>query len=169
MILTLCRRAKVMSLFTLSLVIALNFCAGNADAGEVREIELTDGSVISGEVLSLSSGIYTVRSGSLGIVKLEESKVRTIRSKTPSLDPQPAQSSSSPGQIQSLEQKMISDKEIMGLIQSLQDDPEFKNMLEDPDVMKAVNAGDIAALSANPKFMKLLNNRTVQEIEKKMK
>jgi hypothetical protein len=32
-----------------------------------------------------------------------------------------------------------------------------------------VNAGDIAALTANPKFMKLLNNSQVKEIEKKVK
>jgi hypothetical protein len=158
-----------MKLFTISLVFILNFLAGGAHAGEVREIELIDGSVVSGEVLSLNNGIYTVKSDSLGIVKLEESKVHTIRSKSPSMNATPGQSSSSPGQIQSLQQKMMSDKETMGLIQSLQNDPEFKKILEDPDVMKAVNAGDVAALSANPKFMKLLNNATVQEIEKKVK
>ena len=64
---------------------------------------------------------------------------------------------------------MTGDKEIMALIQSLQDSPEFKQILEDPEIMKAVNDGDIAALTANPRFMKLLDNATVQEIEKKVK
>jgi hypothetical protein len=158
-----------MRLFILSLILSLGLCAGNAHAGEIREIELVDGSLVSGEVLSLSNGIYTVRSHSLGIVKLEDSKVRTIRSKSPSMNAQPVQNSSSPGEIQSLQQKMMSDKEIMGLVQSLQSDPEFQKILEDPDVLKAVNSGDVAALAANPKFMKLLNNTTVQEIERKVK
>lgn len=158
-----------MRLFILSLVLALGLSAGNTDAGEVREIKLIDGSVISGEVLSLNSGIYTIRSDSLGIVKLEESKVHTIRSKSPSMNAPSAQNSSSPGEIQSLQQKMMGDKEIMDLIQSLQGDPEFQKILEDPEVMKAVSAGDVAALAANPKFMKLLNNPTVQEIENKVK
>jgi hypothetical protein len=35
--------------------------------------------------------------------------------------------------------------------------------------LKAVSEGDIAALMANPKFTKLLNNSTVQEIHKKAK
>jgi hypothetical protein len=63
----------------------------------------------------------------------------------------------------------MNDQEIMGMIQSLQGDPEFKKVLEDPEVMKAVNAGDVTALMANPQFLKLLNNATVQDIQKKVK
>jgi len=33
--------------------------------------------------------------------------------------------------------------------------------------MKAVNEGDISALTANPQIMKLLNNATVKEIQQK--
>ena len=150
-------------------LILAGFVSLNAHAGEVREIDLSDGSVINGEVLSLRNGIYTVRSDTLGIVKLEESKVRAIRPRSPASGSQPAQSGISSGQAQSLQQKMMSDQEIMGLIQSLKNDPEFQKILEDPEIMKAVNAGDVSALAANPKFMKLLNNATVQEIEKKVK
>ena len=55
----------------------------------------------------------------------------------------------------------------MGLIQSLQDNPDFKKILEDPKIMKAVNDGNISELTANPQFMKLLNNATVKEIQQK--
>jgi hypothetical protein len=55
------------------------------------------------------------------------------------------------------------------LIQSLQNDPEFKQLLEDPEFMKAVKAGDLAAISADPRFVKLMNNPTVREIQKKVK
>ena len=64
---------------------------------------------------------------------------------------------------------MLGDREIMDLINSLQNDPEFKKILEDPDIMKAVNAGDVVALAANPRFMGLLNHATVKEIEKKVR
>jgi hypothetical protein len=63
---------------------------------------------------------------------------------------------------------MTSDKEIMSMIQSLRNDPDFKKILEDPEIMKAVQAGDVPALMANPRFMKLMNNATVKEIEKKV-
>jgi hypothetical protein len=151
----------------ISCCMCLIFFTVRADAGEIRDIELKDGSVISGEVLSLSGGIYTIKSDSLGIINLEESKIRAIRSK-----PSPGPASGSTGTaagVRSLQERMMSDKEIMTMIQALQNDPEFKKALEDPEVMKAVQTGDLAALMANPKFMKLLNNARVREIEKKVK
>jgi hypothetical protein len=138
----------------------------NANAGQLREIEMTDGSVITAEVLSLTGGIYTVRSDSLGTIRLEESKIRAIR--TQPSGPQKNISGSVEG-VRSVQEKMMSDKEIMSMIQSLKDDPAFKKALEDPSVMQAVEAGDVAALMANPQFMKLLNNATVQDIQKKVK
>jgi len=71
-------------------------------------------------------------------------------------------------QTQALQQKMMNDKEIMDKIRSLENDPEFQKILEDPEVMRAVNSGDVAALMANPQFLKLMNNRTVQEITNKV-
>ncbi len=151
-------------------LLILILAAGTVLAGEMREVELTDGSVITGEVLSLSGGIYTVKSGSLGIIKLEESKVRAIRSRIPSgSGAQKDGQAGSEAEARSLQEKMLSDKEVMSMIQSLRDDPEFQKILEDPEVMKAVQAGDLPALMANPRFMKLLNNSTVQEIQKKVK
>jgi hypothetical protein len=152
------------SLFFFAVILLLT--ARSAPAAEMREIEMSDGSVISGEVLSLSKGIYTIKSDSLGTIKIDESKVRVIRPRSAS---QGAGASQSSGEIRSLQNKMMNDQEIMGMIQSLQNDPEFKKLLEDPDIMKAVSAGDIPALMANPKFTKLLNNSTVQDIQKKIK
>ena len=138
--------------------------SGSLLAGETKEIELTDGSVITGEVLSLNSGVYTIRTGSLGTLKIDDAKVRAIR-------PQGASSSRPSGpstEAKSLQEKMMSDQEIMRLIPSLQNDPDFKKIMEDPELMKAVAAGDIAVLMADPRFMKLLSNPTVREIQKKV-
>jgi hypothetical protein len=138
-------------------------------AGETREIELTDGSVITGEVQSLTGGTYTIKSDSLGTIKLEESKVRAIRSKAPANSGVLKDSAAGSGsEVRTLQEKMTSDKEIMSMIQSLRNDPDFKKILEDPEIMKAVQAGDVPALMANPRFMKLMNNATVKEIEKKV-
>jgi len=139
-----------------------------AVAGELKVIELKDGSVITGEVISLSAGIYTVRSDSLGMIKLEESKIRAIRSKAPGKSSASGGPAARGNDTQALQQKMMSDQEVMDMIQSLRDDPEFKKVMKDPGVMKAVKDGDISALLTNPQFMKLLNNPTVKEIEKKV-
>ena len=154
--------------FLFCFVVALSLIAGPARAGEVREIELKDGSIITGEVVSLNNGIYTIKSGTLGTLKVEESKVNVIRPKSPPRGPGAAQNNTGI-EATSLQHKLMSDQEIMSMILSLQNDPDFKKLLEDPEVMKAVSEGDVAALTANPKFMKLLGNPTVQEIQKKVK
>jgi len=133
-------------------------------AAEIKEIELTDGSVITGEVLSLSSGVYTIRTSSLGTLKLDEVKVRTIRPQSTSSSRQSSQTSD----VKSLQDKMMSDQEVMSMIQSLKDDPQFLKILEDPEIMNAVSSGDTAALMANPKFLQLLHNPTVRDIQQKM-
>ncbi len=136
---------------------------GASFSGEVREIELTDGSVVTGEIVSLHGDVYTVKSDSLGTITIRDAKVKAIRQAgaSHSLSDQ-----NTPGE--SLQRKMMSDKEIMAMIQSLQNDPEFQKALQDPEIMRAVNAGDVAALTSNPKFMKLLQNSTVQEIQRKV-
>jgi hypothetical protein len=135
----------------------------HAVAGDIRVIELTDGSTITGEVSSLNNGVYIIKSNTLGTIKLEESKIRAIRTKAAGTNAASVQDAGA------LREKMLSDEEIMGLIKSLQNDPDFKKVLEDPEIMKAVNAGDVPALIANPKFMKLLDNATVKEIQSKTK
>jgi hypothetical protein len=159
------------------LIISLFFvsiAAASASAGGIREVELTDGSVIAGEVLSLSNGVYTIKSGTLGTMKISESKIRAIREKDHGAagSAQSGQAGDAGGvnvPVKSLQDKMMNDGEIMDMVKSLQNDRDFQKILEDPEVMKAVNSGDIAALMANPGFMKLLDNKTVQDIQNKVK
>ncbi|HTP05067.1 MAG TPA: hypothetical protein VMM54_07925 [Nitrospirota bacterium] len=159
---------KTFVVFT-SLSLILLTSAVTANAGEARVIELIDGSIIRGEVLSLTGGVYTIKSDSLGMIKLEESKISVIRAKSAGHGANKDVVSQSSDEIRSLQEKMMSDKEIMSMIQSLQDDPEFQKLLENPEVMKAVNSGDVAALMSNAQFMKLLNNSTLRDIQSKVK
>ena len=143
------------------LVILAFSASTNVNAAETREIELTDGSVITGEVVSLSGGIYTVRSAALGTLRIEASNIRVIRL-------QGAAPRNSGGQVKSFEDRMLGDSEIMDTLRTLQDDPDLQKILQDPEVMKAVQTFDIDALMRNPEFMKLLNKQSVQDINKKL-
>lgn len=159
-----------MRLLVISILLLLGVTIGNVFAGEVREIELKDGSVIYGEIVSFKGGIYTLKSSTLGTVKIEESKIRVIRFK-PSVKAKGKQRNSaqtpSKAKVQALQQLMMGDKEIVSMILSLLNDPEVQKILEDPSIIKAVNSGDIEALISNPKFMKLLDNPAVKDISKK--
>ena len=49
-----------------SLLLLFTFIAGNALAGDLKEIQLKDGSLIYCEVISLSDGVYNMNSSILG-------------------------------------------------------------------------------------------------------
>lgn len=72
------------------------------------------------------------------------------------------------GQVQELQEKMIGDKDIMALILALQNDPEMQMLLNDPAVLNAVASGNINALTGDPRFMQLLKNPRVREIQQRM-
>ncbi|MFZ5571838.1 MAG: hypothetical protein ACOZF0_15665 [Thermodesulfobacteriota bacterium] len=143
----------------------------SAVAGEIKEIELSDGSVITGEVLSLNNGVYKIRTATLGDLTVEESKVLVIRSPGDSFAGGKAVSTASSDRspdIHALQQEMMNDRQVMDMIQSLQDDPQFKEVMADPAIMQAVNSGDVEALMNNPKFLELMQNATVKDIQERV-
>ena len=161
--------------YSLFLLLIL-FCSG-VSADEIMNFELTDGSIIHGRLISFNNGSYTIHSDSLGTVKIGETKMKLIRSgNQASAVEQSAKPAGIPSavvittgpEVQGLVNEMQGNEEIMPLIRALQDDPEMQALVNDPAVMKAISAGDLGALTANPKIMKLMKNPKVQEIQKKM-
>jgi hypothetical protein len=129
-------------------------------AEEIKEIELSDGSTILGEIISLEKDFYTIESVDLGTIRIEKSKVRAIRLKSAD--------ETTREQMKALEQRMMSDDEILSILIALESDPLFKEILDDPEIMKGVSSGDIPNLMSNPKFIKLLDNPKVQEIRRRI-
>jgi len=145
--------------------------SGNLFAGQFSEIELVDGGVIRGEIVSKSDGVYVVKSDSLGTLKVKESEIRVIRVVSTGATEKEivsAPKGAAASEIQSLQQSMMNNDEVMGLVMSLQKNPKMQELLKDPGFMKAVSAGDITTLMANPKFIELLNNPEIKEIRKKV-
>ena len=69
---------------------------------------------------------------------------------------------------QILEKSMMNNEAVMELILSLQNNPDFQKILQDKAIMRAVNAGDIAALLSNPTFHKILNNPAIGQIKNEL-
>ncbi len=135
---------------------------GAAGAGEASRIELRDGSIISGEVVGFADGRYLVQSPALGQVTIDQSQVR-------SLQPGGTAGGGSGGystQIRDLQQQMMGDAEIMGMITALQSDPRVQAALADPEFMQLVASGNLSGLQSNPRFKALMSSpglRTLQE------
>jgi hypothetical protein len=74
-----------------------------------------------------------------------------------------------PSQVKQLQEQMLGNPGIMALITALQSDPDMQALLSDPAFVEAVQKGDAAALSADSRFQKLLNNPKVQAIVNQMR
>ena len=72
------------------------------------------------------------------------------------------------GEVKALQERMLADPQVLALIMALQNDPAVQEILSDPDLMGALQAGNFDALVANPRFRALLDNPKVQEIEKRL-
>jgi hypothetical protein len=136
---------------------------------EMSEIELKDGSVIFAEIVALEGNSYTLHSDTLGTFQVGRSEIVSIRQK--GRQPSPAAGANGAAalandQIKALQEKIVSNRDTLDKVLSLQDDPDIKAVLEDQEIMKAATSGDISALMNNPKFMKLLSKPELQEFGK---
>jgi len=144
---------------------------GSVFGDDLSEIVLNDGTTIYGEVVSLSNGIYTLKTNHLGIIEIGKSKIRSIRLKAEGETKQTQTAPSLPQNmtdIQAIQKRIAEDPELMNSIRSLQDDPQVQKAMQDPKVIEAFNAGDLGALMADPKILELLNNPKINDIQKKV-
>lgn len=140
-------------------------------AEQQSKIELKDGSVINGEIVSFSGGAYTINTPALGQIRIEEKKVLKIEPviKT-ALPNNSTQTSNSPhSQVSAYGQELMKDAANEALINELASNPKLKGMANDPQMQKAAEEGDIQALLSNPKFMDIVNSPEMQDAIKKIK
>jgi len=159
--------ASLMMKFLCTIFIVLSFISSGY-ASEISIIELSDGSQITGEVVSFDGSTWIIQSESMGRLKIDSSKVRSIRAQDTTGQKQPGTASSGyqvgKDDIQAMQQSIMANQEILKMIMNLHDDPEIQSILKDPEIMNAVNAGDVNALIANPKFMRLLEKAEIKAI-----
>lgn len=163
--------------FALPFILSGWLFPGAAFSASSNRIELTDGTVIVGKIISLSNGVYKVKTGSLGIISISESSVESIRKEggaRPRTERNNAssrqsarsqrQSSDFQSQRRNIQNRLMNDPGAMERIQSLQNDSSMQKILNDPKLMKAINQGDLETLSRNPDIRALMNNPTVRGI-----
>lgn len=138
-------------------------------AGDLRVIELVDGSQIAGEIVLFEHGVYTIQSESLGRLHIPDSDIRVIRSRRPPSAPQPAPSPQYPDHagapaLSGYEAQISGDPEVLSMVMALQNDPDVLAVLNDPSIMQAIAARDYNALQNNAKLLELGNNPTIRQI-----
>lgn len=146
--------------FFFSIVVSLSlFICSHAGAGPVQQFQLKDGSVVTGELLSFGNGVFTIKSGSLGVLKIDESRVRSFGG---------GSAAGSGDQMSAIRQQMQGDAGIMKMITALQNDPELMKALENPEFMRAVQSGDLGALQGSSLMNDIMNNSDIKKIVEEM-
>jgi len=151
---------------TLSLVIVAGAVFGERT---VREILLKDGSVIKAEILSFEDGVYSLRSETMGELRLQDSAIETIRlpddgrRKLAGADSKDRQKN-----VKNLQSSMLSSPALLSMIFALQDDPDVQDILRDEEVMGLIMTGDMDTLEHNPQFIRLMENPKIRAIIERM-
>lgn len=145
------------------LILALN---GLTYGAQTSRLELTDGSVIKAEIVSLKDGIYTLNAGALGEIKVEASKIKKIEISNQDANPD---DNLIKAKTEQLKQQVANNPETAKIIAGLATDPQFQEIVKDPEIVNAAKSEDIKALMSNKKFMNLLNHPKVKEIQKELK
>lgn len=133
-------------------------------------IELKDGSRIRGEVQSVERGEYTIVSPSIGTLRTAQSNIVRIVYGGDEGSSERSASGSSAGnddlsrQTLHLQAQLAQDPSAMESVLSLQTDPQIQALLNDPQIMQAIQEGDYASLLSNPKIQALDNNAQLKAV-----
>lgn len=160
----LSRRALVIGLGCVGLMLHIAVLAG-----DLRVMELVDGSRITGEVVLFEHGVYTIESESLGRLHLPSSDIRAIRSTQTESAPRAASSFGDEDPPSAIglthyRSQILADPAILTMVMALQNDPDVRAVLNDPSIMQAIANRDYVALQKNPKILKLENNPAIRKI-----
>lgn len=142
--------------------------------GQLSKIELTDGSVVNGEIVSYTNSVYTINTTTLGEIKVGAEKVAKIESvnyTSPGTSVGSIIQTNNPtqSQVSGYGQMLMKNPENAAIVTGLASDPQLQEMARDPQIQDAVKTGDFQTLMKNAKFMNIVNSPEVQEAVKKIK
>lgn len=137
-------------------------------------IELKDGSRIVGDIQGIEHGVYTVHSPSIGTVFVAQSDIARIvysddvSNAAGSSGKSPASGDAAAGNIQQLLNSLVQDPATLQSIMSLQTDPQIQTVLNDPAIMKAIQAGDYTSLLGNAKIQSLESDAHLKQLVQRL-
>lgn len=140
---------------------------------QVSRIELNDGSVINGQIVSYLNGVYTINTGTMGEIKIEASKVSKIEAAHASSlsvsNTDGQMNNISKAQIDNYRQTIMNNPENASIVTGLATDPDIQELAKDPAIIEAAKSGDLQALMKNEKFMGIVNSPKMKDAVKKLK
>lgn len=134
-----------------------------------QTITLNDGSVIKGEVVSLTDGFYTINTPSLGQTKIAAVQVASINSSGNYAPPADANVSGAiDDKVEEVKRSMLSNPEMVNDLQELVKDPQVMKIITNPALLQAVTNKDVNAINNNPDAKALADNPKVHALIEKL-
>jgi hypothetical protein len=155
----------------------------SGDAG-LQVITLKDSSVIRARVTEMSGGFYVAKSPLLGEIKIPSGEVVSIRAEGTSAQSEgapatncasqpdaPSAQAPAPASLESLRsslsskvQNLVSTHDGMNAVTNFSNNPDMKAVLNDPQVMQAIQSDDYNSLMQSPVMKRLLDNPQTQAL-----
>jgi hypothetical protein len=144
--------------------------AGDAAIGKAAVIEMKDSTRVVGVVAGLQDGVYTIVSDSVGTLKVDEDKIKSIQFTAPAAEPTaaPAADNGGAGMLGGLQQKILANPDVMMSMMELANDPAVLEILDDPEVMKLIEEGKYFQLMQNEKIKALMDNQSVRRVSNRV-
>lgn len=165
--------ARLLGILAVSLaagsILAAPVPAADPVAGSPRRIVLGDGSVLVAEVVSLDDGWYTLRSASLGELRIAQERIARIER----VEPEPAIAAADPPaagarpeavdpqRVREIQGRLVEDGTSVAALLRLGSSPAMQAVLSDPELMAAVRRGDLETLRKHPKMRALMEDPDV--------
>ncbi|MFT4584026.1 MAG: hypothetical protein ACI915_004363 [Gammaproteobacteria bacterium] len=140
------------------------FTCATTSANELKFIQLTDGSKLRAEVVSLNNEIYTLRSATLGEMQIPADSVDSISATAPSEQAASTASAASGPSLGDVRRSLVENPQAMDKISQLQNDPLVQDIINDPATMRAISSGDLSTLMNNPKIKALMENPAIRDL-----
>lgn len=166
-------------------ILALLIVAGAGVSAEAETkaklIHLRDGSSLTGNVISLDRGVYTVKTENLGTMRVRQEDIVSISN--PGFAPKEAQTAEPlvPGQmaphltksnlgyqVQTLQSSIMSDPELVKDIQVLMSDPEIVQIIQDEAFMQKIMTLDMDTIESDPRYRDLMYNPRMRRFIQKL-
>ncbi|MGE5280301.1 MAG: hypothetical protein ACM3L6_06135 [Deltaproteobacteria bacterium] len=148
--------------------------AAGASAGpdEERIVHLKDGTVLRGTLVPDASGVFRIKTSSLGDVRIDPSEIVSVETGAEASAPQEGaapKKESKEERIEALKGDIMNDQSTMATVKELAANDEVVNLMLDKDLQKAILARDFEAMRQNPNFQAFASRPDVQALVQKIR
>ncbi|MFC1510159.1 hypothetical protein ACFL49_00675 [Candidatus Omnitrophota bacterium] len=158
------------------LLLLISLIASPLFAENIKTIQLNDGSLIKGEILSLDEDVYTVETSTFGTLEIKDADIASISSISQIQQQQTTSAATTQSlpsgnqlmqQAQQLQGSMMADPEVMTEMQNLMSNPEVMEILTDESFINSLMTNPEMMLE-NDKLKVLMASPQIQALMQKV-